>query len=364
MLQAWGLRIATIAAAALAGYIAQLAGMPLPWMIGPLLFSASLGLTEIDVPRHRFYRPVGQLIVATAVGLYFTPEAFAEVTRQALEMIGAAVLTIGAGFTSALLLYRLAKTDGSLAFFAAMPGGPVEMSVLAERWGVPGPPVVFSQTLRIVFIVLFIPPLLMYFSGLSLPVLRPTATVHLPGLVVLYAIAILGTMVMRMARVPNCNFLGPLAVGALISVCGVELSGIPTPLLAAGQILLGVSLGAQFDRRQLTRDARFSWAAVIATVALLLQCAAVAIGIWLITDGKELGGFLLATAPGSVTEMALTAKLLHQGVAMVTAYHLVRIFIVIPLAPWLYRLFRYVMSGRIAFHDESAIEVPRDRGQG
>jgi uncharacterized protein len=347
----WVRRLALLAAAAAAGYLAKSIGMPLPWMIGPLLLAGAFGMAEVEVPRHRHYRPLGQLIVSTAVGLYFTPEAFAEVTQHIVAMLAAAVLTIAAGFTAALVLYRLAWVDGSQAFFAAMPGGPAEMAVLAERWSVPGPPVVFSQTLRIVFIVLLIPPLLMWFAGISLPVVRPTAEVYLPGLALLYAIAAAATFGMRRAGVPNCNFLGPLAVAALISVSNIELSGVPTPLLAAGQVLLGVSLGSQFNRQQIRRDVRFAWAAVISTVVLLAQCAVVALGLWFIVGGKPYGGFLLATAPGSVTEMALTAKLLEQGVAMVTAYHLIRIFIIIPLAPVLHRCFRYAMQGRITFND-------------
>jgi uncharacterized membrane protein AbrB (regulator of aidB expression) len=47
---------------------------------------------------------------------------------------------------------------------------------------------------------------------------------------------------------------------------------------------------------------------------------------------------VLATAPGSVTEMALTAKILHQGVAIVTAFHVVRIFIILPAAPLIFAI--------------------------
>ncbi len=47
---------------------------------------------------------------------------------------------------------------------------------------------------------------------------------------------------------------------------------------------------------------------------------------------------VLATAPGSVTEMALTAKILQQGVAMVTAFHVVRIFILLPAAPLIFAI--------------------------
>ena len=45
---------------------------------------------------------------------------------------------------------------------------------------------------------------------------------------------------------------------------------------------------------------------------------------------------------------------LGQGVALVTAYHLIRIFIIIPLAPLLYRLFRYCMRNRMDFGDEDS----------
>ena len=348
VIELWARRIAMIAAASVAGYGAARIGMPLPWMIGPLLLTVGLGMFEVKAPRHRHYRPIGQLIVATAVGLYFTPEALTETLNSAWLMIGAAVLTIAAGITTAIMLRRLAHVDGTVAFFAAMPGGPAEMGVLAERWGANAAPVIFSQTLRIVFIVLFIPPLLAYAGGHSIAVTRPSGDIDLGGLAVLYALAAAGTVILRLAGVPNCNFLGPLAIGAVISAFGLHLSDVPQPLLAAGQVLLGISLGAQFTRDQIRRDVRFAWAATITTVALLVLCAGVAALLWLITD-KPFGGYFLATAPGSVTEMALTAKLLGQGVALVTAYHLVRIFIVIPLAPVLYRVFRYCLQNRIEF---------------
>ncbi|MEM9030236.1 MAG: AbrB family transcriptional regulator [Pseudomonadota bacterium] len=346
---AWSKRLAFLAAATGAGFVASFLGIPLPWMIGPLLLTGAVGLSNVKIPLHPAYRPIGQLIVATAVGLYFTPAALHEVVAQAGLMIGAAVLTIAAGIVTAILLYRLTRCDGTVAFFASMPGGPAEMAVLAERWGAPGAPVIFAQTLRIVFIVLSIPAGLVFLAGLTPPDIRPTADVYVPGLVLLYALAAAGTVILNRIGVPNCNFLGPLAVAALISAVGFELSGVPMPLLAAGQIILGIALGSRFTRDQFRRDQKFAVACVFTTVVLLLQCAAVAIGLWLLAGDRALPSYLLATAPGSVTEMALTAKLLAQGVAMVTAYHLVRIFIIIPLAPLLYRVFRYTLRDRVEF---------------
>lgn len=348
-MQEWAKRIGFLAAAVAAGFVANWLGVPLPWMIGPLLLTSAVGLADLKAPHHEAYRPVGQLVVATAVGLYFTPAAFQEVVAQAGLMVGAAVLTIAAGFVTAILLYRLTKCDGTVAFFASLPGGPAEMAVLAERRGAAGAPVVFAQTLRVVCIVLIIPASLVLFLGLRPPEIQPTTDVHIPGLVLLYALAAIGTLILHRLGLPNCNFLGPLAVAALISVVGIELSGVPTWLLAGGQIILGIALGSRFTRDQLRRDRTFAIASVITTGVLLAQCGAIAVGLWLISGDYGLASFLLATAPGSVTEMALTAKILSQGVAMVTAYHLLRIFIIIPLAPLLYRMFRYLLRDHVPF---------------
>ena len=47
---------------------------------------------------------------------------------------------------------------------------------------------------------------------------------------------------------------------------------------------------------------------------------------------------VLGFAPGGTTEMALTAGILGQDVALVTAMHLARIFIIMLNLQWLTRL--------------------------
>lgn len=47
---------------------------------------------------------------------------------------------------------------------------------------------------------------------------------------------------------------------------------------------------------------------------------------------------MLGIAPGGVTEMALTAGILGQDVALVTAMHITRIFAIMPNLGWMARL--------------------------
>jgi hypothetical protein len=342
-------------AAAVAGYVCQILAVPLPWMIGPMLLTAALGLSFGNPPVRWFYRPVGQVVVATSVGLYFTREALGELLLHGPHMVGAALLTIAAGYIAALVLLRLARTDGTTAFFSSMPGGPVEMAVLAERFGASGGPVALAQTMRIAGIVLIVAPALLWSQGaLSSRPVAVTGPVDLKGLVLLYALAIAASLAMRSLKLSNAFFLGSVGTAAAITASGITLSAVPFPLLVAGQILLGVSLGSRFDREKLVGAGQFVVAGLVSTAVLLLLCFAIAVLMWKLGAGT-LPSLTLATAPGSVTEMAIAAKAMNEAVAMVTAYHLVRIFIIIPLGTHLFRLFRKIAGRHVTFAQQ-----PRD----
>lgn len=328
-----------VAVGAVTGLIASRLGIPLAWMVGPMLSAAALSLGGWNVPVPRALRSSGQIIVASSVGLHFTPAAVAEVTSQAPYMIGGALATIVAGYASAILLMRIAQTDPATAIFAGIPGGPVEMAQMAEQAGGDGAAVALAQTLRIAAIVLIIPPLLLWQSE-GVPFaggLASHAPASPPGLLLLAILAIGAGLAFRRLRIANPFFLGPLALSATLAATDSQLSPVPQLLVAAGQVLLGISLGVRFDRALLGRAPRFVAAAFATTALLLGCCAALALGIgWL--SGHSFAQMALATAPGSVTEMALTADGLGLGVASVTAYHIIRIFVIIPLSPQMIRL--------------------------
>ena len=337
-----------LVSAVVAGLAARALGVPLPWMIGPMLLTAAVGLSGWSPPVHAHYRPIGQIIVSTALGLYFNNEAVAEIVLHGWLMLAAALLTIAAGFIAAIVLVRLGGADGTTAFFASLPGGPVEMSVLAEHFGVPGGPVALAQTLRIAKIVLLVAPVLLLSQHADRIVFRPDGEVQIGGLVLLYALTIAAALLLKYKQIPNAFFMGPIAIAAIVTVSGFTLSGVPAPLLFAGQVLLGTSLGSRFDRNKLAGSGRFVMAAFASTAVLLVLCMGVALGLSIVSD-THLPALIVATAPGSVTEMALTARAVHESVAMVIAYHLIRIFIIIPAATPLYRLFRGLTGSYVRF---------------
>jgi membrane AbrB-like protein len=326
-------------AAVLGGFLGAWLHIPLPWMIGPLILSAAFGIGGFKVSIPVLTRKVGQTVVAAVVGLSFTPLALAAVREQLVAMVAVAALTILAGFVAAAVLVRFGRTDVVSASLASIPGGPVEMASLAARHGVPPGPVALAQTLRIVLLVLTFPPVLVALEGrvVDAQALLGGFPVDHAGAALLLCMAGLAGLGCRLVRLTNPYFLGPLACSAGASALVLPVAMPPYWLLATAQILLGVWLGRMLDRRLLTTARGFLPAVLASTLALLVVCIAMAFLVSHLA-GIDWRTMLLATAPGSVTEMALTAKLLGQDVATVTAFHIIRIFIIVPTAPILFAL--------------------------
>lgn len=311
------------------GAIGDRINLPLPWMIGAMVFATSLRLSNLPVRVPSVTRPIGQMIVASSVGLSFTPAAVAAVSALFLPMISVAVFTIVAGFAVAALLMRMARVDVITATLSSIPMGPVESANLANRHGFPAGPDIFAQTLRIMILVVFIPPVLVTLSDGTqdaTAVLRaiPWTTT---GALMLFGFGVIGALVARAVRLGNPFFVGSIAGSGLAASLSLPLTAFPYPVLVIAQVFLGVWLGAVFDRALLRNAAGFIPGAVASSLLMVTICVGMGLSLAWMT-GVSWPVMVLLTAPGSVTEMALTAKILQEGIAVVTAFHLVRIFII------------------------------------
>jgi membrane AbrB-like protein len=336
--QLWHMLLIYVGALA-CGAVGSWINLPLPWMIGAMVFATSMRLADLPVEVPAFTRPIGQMIVATSVGLSFTPAAVSAVAALFVPMISMAFLTIVAGFVVAAVLMRMARVDVITATLASIPMGPVESAHLASRHKVPPGPIIFAQILRIMMLVIFIPPALV---ALSDSVQNPVEVLRaipwtVTGALLLGGFGVMGALVARSVRLGNPFFVGSIGAAALASALSLPVSAYPYPVLVIAQIFLGVWLGAVFDRQLLRSAAGFIPGAVASSLLMVAICVGMGLCMAQIT-GMPWPVMVLSTAPGSVTEMALTAKILQEGIAVVTAFHLMRIFIILPSAPMIISL--------------------------
>ncbi len=337
--------LATLALALLAALGWRALGLPLPWMIGPLLSTALVSVAGMPTASANAARNAGQWVIGTALGLYFTPD----VTQLVLKLWWAVLLSVAwalaLGWAFGLLLQRhgLRNIEGTprglraTSYFAGAIGGASEMTLLAEREGARTDLVAGAHSLRMLLVTVGL-PLAFAWADLhgvdtALPGVRE---VRWPQLVALMAATLAGCALMLRLRWANPWFIGPLAVAMGLSMAGVQLSALPAWASSAAQLVIGVSLGVRFRREFLGQAPRWMAAVTAGTLAMIGSCVAFA---WVLSTGTGINAatLVLGTAPGGISEMAITAKVLQLGVPMVTAFHVTRYVAVLLLTGPLWR---------------------------
>lgn len=330
----------TLCLAALAGVAAERAGLPLPWMLGPLLAVALAGVGGAPLRALPGGRKLGQWAIGSALGLYFTPQALAQLAGLAPVVVAAALGSLLLGLACATLLYRLASVGAATAFFAAIPGGASEMATLAERWGGQVDRIAAAHALRVLLVVSLIPAALSL-SGAHggdpyLPQARSVDWSLLPPLI---AASLLGIGALAGLRVGNAWVLGPMLGVGLVTAGDVPLSALPPTAVNVGQLLVGCSLGSRFTPEFFRAAPRFMGAAALSCGLAIVLSFLLALPLALLA-GPPLATLALATAPGGVSEMCITAKVMQLGVPLVTATHVLRVLAVTLAAAPLFRLWR------------------------
>lgn len=319
---------------------------PLPWMIGPLLSMAVFNFAGAELRAFRLARPAGQVIIGSALGLYFTPVVSREVASYWILLIGAALFAIALAWLCSQVLARVSGVDPVTAFFASVPGGAAEMAVLGERYGGRVDRIALAQSLRILVVVIVIPFAMLLADVHGAHAYVPgIASFQAPGFALLLVMGLSVGAVLSALGLANPFMFGPLLTSTLLTANGVELSSVPGWASNLGQLLLGCALGSRFERRYLQGLGRYI-GAVIASIAFALAASGLfSIGLAWLTR-LPVPSLILATAPGGISEMCITAKVLQLGVPLVTAAHVTRVLVLITSTAPLYRLARALASRR------------------
>jgi uncharacterized protein len=245
------------------------------------------------------------------------------------------------------LLCKMVATDAPTSFFGMAIGGASEMAVLAERHGGQVERVAAAHSLRIMLVVLIVPLLLNAFDIHGLDPYVPIAReFSWGGFALLAAVTGGAAYAMRRLGSPNGWMIGPLLAAAVVTSMGQTWSSLPVPVVNAGQLLIGIGLGTRFTPGFFESAPRFLGA--VAAITLVYLVIAAGFG-WLLSAGSGLhwSTAIVATTPGGIGEMALTAKALQLGVPIVTAFHAIRMAAVVLSVGITYRTWRRWKNRRV-----------------
>ena len=339
-------RLATIGLAIAGASVFWLAGLPLPFLFGPMaacLFAA-LGGAKLQ--------GMGKLgmgmrtILGVAVGASVTPALITQLPSMAasvalIPLFVIVIALVGVPF------FRRAGLDPVTAWYAAMPGGLQDMVIFGQEAGADVRRLSLIHATRVLIIVTLAPMILTGFYGAELgaPMGAPLVDVPVQELVLMVAAALIGWLGGERIGLFGASILGPMILTALLSLAGFIHMRPPAEVIILAQIFIGMSVGVHYvgvTLRELRNTVLLgtSFVGILAIVTTLFAETIVLTGI-----AGPIEAFL-AFAPAGQAEMTLLAIVVGADLGYVILHHLTRIVLVITGAPIAAKLMGYSAKKR------------------
>jgi membrane AbrB-like protein len=340
----WKRLVLTYGIATVAGVAATFVHMPLPFMLGPFFVLAALSVFGFESALVPMGRELGQVAIGVAVGMRFTPAVLSTMVGLLPAMVAGTLYVILFTMVAAFLFKPLAKVDNVTAFFATAAGGVADMATVAKEYGGAAGSVAVVHALRVSGVVAIVPFLVVVFGEQGNA--PDTVSAGSNWLLVILSLA-LGYLMARLLKptpLPNPWLVGPILMGIIIGVLGLYSVSIPSGIIIVAQIMLGTWLGCQFRRELLAALPRVTFAAVFVSI-FMIGCAALGALVLTATTGLPYTTSFLSLAPAAVTEMVLTAQVMHLEAEVVTAFHVLRIAVVSSTVLLVFRIYLKLKGG-------------------
>ena len=335
----FGLAFSLVLGAA-GGFAFFLLGLPLPWMLGSMVVTLIAALLRWPIVSARPLRTPLICVIGVTLGSAFYPSLFDHALHWLPITIALFASPISVTLVAQVYFTRIAGFDPITAYFASMPGGVYEMVVQGGQAGGDERSIALVQAVRIFLVVVLVPIGFRIFfgSGSTSALSLGHGGALAPGdIALLLGCALIGWPLARLLRLPNPALLGPLLLSATAHLTGITNVSPPPALIAAVQVVLGVSIGGQFIGAEARVALRTLMHGAVVFPAILAVCTVIALAASLFVD-VDLPVIILSLAPGGMTEMSLVALTLHADVALVTLHQLLRMISIQGLAGLVYGL--------------------------
>lgn len=330
----FALQMRTLLVAAAGVALFRLLSLPLPFLFGPMaacLATALAGMRLLGMGR---VSAAARAVLGVAVGASLTPEVVARIPDMAASVALVPLYIVAITAVGVPFFRRFGGYDRATAFFAAMPGGAVDMVVFGQAAGGDARALSLIHATRVLVIVVLVPIVLtqIYDASLTNPIGAPTSQVPLGQLGLMLLAAGLGWWGAGRVGLFGASILGPLIVAGALSLAGLLEMRPPREAMIAAQFLMGLSIGVNY--------VGITWGEVRRTVSLaaafmlLLALLAVIFAEIVVLSGlaAPVEGFL-AFAPGGQAEMAMLAIIAGADLGFVVTHHVVRLVLVLLGAP-------------------------------
>ncbi|MDN7240335.1 AbrB family transcriptional regulator [Planococcus sp. N028] len=318
------------------GWLFYEVGMFLPWLLGPMFVLLLLNqFTAIKLHWPKILRTTGLVLLGVQIGSSFTKDAVVLMWFDLPYMAFMTFTIVALSLLLGLLFKRMANESLATSLLGSIPGGLSQMVVIAEEVDSANVTVVtMMQTIRIFMVVSIVPFFAVFLVGREASELTQQTFLFswMPFLAAIFAG--LGVYwLMKKIGFPAAEVLAPIFTMALVqTVTGQYLIQMPYWLVALAQVFIGANLGLQMEQVREKMNWRMGMAIVVNNVLLIGFSVLIAylLAVWL--PEYIFLDFFLSAAPGGMAEMAITALAAGADVALITSFHLFRLFFILLMA--------------------------------
>jgi uncharacterized protein len=311
--------------------------LPLPWLLGSIFASCiAMRFENLPIQSPKSFSPPARILIGLTIGSAFTPEILQYLDiyfYSLLLVIPYTIITIICGM---YYYYRFQGFDKKTAYLSSMPGGVIEMVIIGEEIKANISKITLVQSSRLFFIVITLPFIIQYIfhvdiSGNKL-ITIPIKDINLIELSILVVLGFIGGIIAKKIKLSAAFLIGPMIISIALHSTGTITTTVPDELLKFVQVVFGTIIGFTFKGVKLNEIIK-TLIGTFGHFIILVLISAIFIIIAYSLFGFPIISTLLAFSPGGQAEINLIAILVVANVPYITLHHIVRLFIVMNIAP-------------------------------
>ncbi len=320
-------------------------GLPAPHLITGLVVGLALALTGLArrtgavLPRIVYL--AGQAVVGVLLGTYFSLSALTGTGLALIPLFAVTVATLLLSVGAGLLVGRRTSLDEPTAALGLIAGGSSGIVAAADDLKADARVVAILQYVRLILVVASAPVLVRFvlaphhgeYAAVGAKEIEAVASLHGYGLTI--GIALVGAILGAKLRIPAGALIVPLVLTAAGGALGLynDLQP-PETIREPAFIIIGLAVGLGFDPAVLRRVGRAAPAALVAILGIIVACGALAVLLAATTSVSLLDAYL-ATTPGGINAVLVTAFASGANTSLVFGVQGVRLLLMVLTAPLL-----------------------------
>ncbi|MGB3750051.1 MAG: AbrB family transcriptional regulator, partial [Arcobacteraceae bacterium] len=299
--------------------------LPLPWLLGAIFASSiAMRFENLPIKSPKPFSTPARVLIGLTIGSAFTPEILQYLNiylYSLLLVIPYTIITIAAGM---YYFYRFQGFDKKTAYLSSMPGGVIEMVIIAEEIKANISKITLVQSSRLFYIVVTLPFIIQYILHIDISgnklITIPMVDINIQEFLFLLVVGFFGGMVAKKIKLSAAYLIGPMLVSIALHSTGYITTTVPDEFLKFVQVVFGTIIGFTFRGVKLQTVVK-TLISTLGHFLIMAVISAIFIIIAYFSFDFPIISTLLAFSPGGQAEINLIAILVVANVPYITLHH-------------------------------------------